>query len=331
MDLILFVAGLLGLLIFIIVLIKDIIKKRSKRRALIGLGVCFVMVVVGLFMPTSGTKTDKGIKETDATKTGEEKENDTKPIEEEIAEKIDKSISDTYKGDNYSVIVEESSSPNRFNVEITLDEERFLEGAWAGASAISILDSIKSYAPDVDDKVDNYGFIFYADGEKQYAANFINDNIDDVIKIALVDGDGTELPEKDYDEYMKDTKDTKLGKKLEFERKSYIEKSIKDRVQDEYHSVSIEKITINDDMGKDEEGYYIALIKLVFEAKNRRKTANEMMRMYSDDLVATLASKGIDDISRAVVFWKDGYNNRQLKYSYNFKDGKFYITDIMGE
>ena len=32
----------------------------------------------------------------------------------------------------------------------------------------------------------------------------------------------------------------------------------------------------------------IALVHLTFGVKNREETANEMMRMYSDDLVATL-------------------------------------------
>lgn len=147
--------------------------------------------------------------------------------------------------------------------------------------------------------------------------------------------------EEGFDYDLREKKGELTGEELEQEtavenkeidRKSEIEKAIKDRINEGYyHSVSIEEITINDDMGKDEEGYYIALIKLYFEIKNRRKTANEMMRMYSDDLVATLANKGIEDISEVVVFWKDEYNDRSLKYVYEYKDGGFYIADIMGE
>ena len=54
-----------------------------------------------------------------------------------------------------------------------------------------------------------------------------------------------------------------------------------------------------------------------------------MMRMYSDDLVATLANQGIDDISQVAIFWKDEYNDRDLKYAYEYRDGGFYITDIV--
>ncbi len=60
-------------------------------------------------------------------------------------------------------------------------------------------------------------------------------------------------------------------------------------------------------------------------------TANQMMKMYSDDLVTTLAKKGIKDISEAAVFWKDSYNNRNLKYAYEYRNGGFYVTDVMGE
>lgn len=117
---------------------------------------------------------------------------------------------------------------------------------------------------------------------------------------------------------------------VELDRNSELEKAIRDRVEEgDYRKVSVDRITINDNLGHDEEGYYIALVHLVFGVQNREKTANEMMRMYSDDLAATLANQGINDISEIAVFWEDEYNNRNLKYAYEYKDGEFYITDIM--
>ena len=65
--------------------------------------------------------------------------------------------------------------------------------------------------------------------------------------------------------------------------------------------------------------------------KNTHETANEMMKMYSDDLVATIAKKGIQDISEVAVFWEDNYNNRNLKHAYEYRNGGFYVTDVMGE
>lgn len=141
---------------------------------------------------------------------------------------------------------------------------------------------------------------------------------------------------KEKEEYIKELEAVNRSEEVEVDpktiRKSEIEAAIRNRINEgDYTDVKLDKITINEDMGKDEEGYYIALVRLNFQVKNRRKTANEMMRMYSDDLVATLAKKGIEDISQAAIFWRDEYNDRDLKYAYEYKNGGFYITDIMGE
>lgn len=141
-----------------------------------------------------------------------------------------------------------------------------------------------------------------------------------------------ELVEEKLDDIgqIEEVDENVLSERLGFDRKDELEKAIKDRVEEgEYRKVSIDKIAINDDLGNEEEGYYIALVYLIFGVQNREKTANEMMRMYSDDLVATLANQGIKDISEAVVFWKDEYNNRDLKYAYEYKDAGFYLTDSM--
>lgn len=111
-------------------------------------------------------------------------------------------------------------------------------------------------------------------------------------------------------------------------RKGEIELIIKEQIAD-FSKVDIEDITINENMGRDEEGYYIALVKLKFEPKNKIKTANEMMRMYSNRLADALA--GENDVDRLVVFWKDVYNDRQLKYGYDIENEKIDLTDIMGE
>lgn len=120
--------------------------------------------------------------------------------------------------------------------------------------------------------------------------------------------------------------------KKEPTEKEKIDKAIRGRVGDgDYRGVKLNKVTVNDNLGIDEDGYYIALVYLTFEVKNFEKTANKMMRKYSDDLVATLANKGFTNISEAAVFWEDEYNNRNLKYAYYFRDGSFYVMDTAGE
>lgn len=115
-------------------------------------------------------------------------------------------------------------------------------------------------------------------------------------------------------------------------QKSEIETAIRSRADDgDYTSTELDKITINENLGTDTPDDFVALIYFDFKVKNRRKTGNEVMRMYSDDLVATLAKRGMKNISEAAIFWKDKYNNRNVKYAYEYRDGGFYIIDIAGE
>ena len=115
-------------------------------------------------------------------------------------------------------------------------------------------------------------------------------------------------------------------------RKSEIEKEIRNRINEgDYSGAKLDRITINENLGTEEPDDYIALVYFTFERKNTHETANEMMKMYSDNLVATIAKKGIQDISEAAVFWEDNYNNRNLKHAYEYRNGGFYVTDVMGE
>lgn len=115
-------------------------------------------------------------------------------------------------------------------------------------------------------------------------------------------------------------------------REDEIESVINNRINEgEYNDSTLEKIQINKDMSQEDSDKYIALVYLTFDIKNSTKTANDMMRMYSDDLSATLADKGVEDVTEVAVFWKDEYNNRDVKYAYEYKDGKFFVSDIAGE
>jgi len=115
-------------------------------------------------------------------------------------------------------------------------------------------------------------------------------------------------------------------------RKSEIEKEIRNRINEgDYSGAKLDRITINENLGTEEPDDYIALVYFTFERPNTRITASKMTKLYSDDIVATLANKGIRDISEAIIFWEDNYNNRNLKYAYEDKNGGFYVTDVMGE
>jgi major membrane immunogen (membrane-anchored lipoprotein) len=98
-----------------------------------------------------------------------------------------------------------------------------------------------------------------------------------------------------------------------------------------YRNAKINRITVNDNLGTDVEGDYILLVNFIFDIKNTRETGNEMMRMYSDDLVAYIGNNDSIDIVEAAIFWEDEYNGRTVKYAYEHNEDGFYITDIMGE
>ena len=48
----------------------------------------------------------------------------------------------------------------------------------------------------------------------------------------------------------------------------------------------IDRITINDDLGTETDGDYIALVYLTWNQKNTGKTSKKMLEMYSSDLAA---------------------------------------------
>lgn len=157
----------------------------------------------------------------------------------------------------------------------------------------------------------------------------IKDKEDLVVKGEIKEADTQQEDMKKNQE--KDDNNTEVLD-VELDRKEEISDMIKSRISDgEYKNVKTDKITINENLGTDIEDDYIALVYLLFDIKNKKDTGNKLMRMYSDDLAATLANEGIEDVVEIAVFWEDEYNNRSVKYAYEYKDGAFYIMDIAGE
>lgn len=115
-------------------------------------------------------------------------------------------------------------------------------------------------------------------------------------------------------------------------RKAEIYDIAHDRIKEgEYPNVTITDIKLNDNLGSPEDGDFILLINGTFDIKNSKDTGNNVLKMYANDLVATVANNGVTEVFEAAIFWKDDYNNRTVKYAYEYNDGEFSITDIMGE
>lgn len=83
MSTLLFLVGLVGLLVCLVLLVLAFIRKKEKKKILIGLGICFVVFVIGICIaPPDSTQTD-----TETTKTVAETENTDNKAEKETEEK----------------------------------------------------------------------------------------------------------------------------------------------------------------------------------------------------------------------------------------------------
>lgn len=109
--------------------------------------------------------------------------------------------------------------------------------------------------------------------------------------------------------------------------KEQIEKILTERIE-EYHNAVIDRITINDDLGTEDENDYIALVYLTWNTKNGGKLSKEMLKMYSDDLAATLANEN-DTVREIAIFWTVPYLNDTAKCSYERVPDGFVVMDEM--
>lgn len=58
MDLILFAVGSIGIIVSLILLVINVFRKKPKKKTLISLGICFLLFVIGLAMPSSSSNDD---------------------------------------------------------------------------------------------------------------------------------------------------------------------------------------------------------------------------------------------------------------------------------
>lgn len=99
------------------------------------------------------------------------------------------------------------------------------------------------------------------------------------------------------------------------------------RIGEYYDDTEIDSITINDDLGTDVPGDYIVLVKLIWNGKNSGAMAKETLKVYSDDLAASLY-EGSEDVQEIAVFWTVPYlNNGNGKCAYERKADGMYLTD----
>lgn len=72
-------------------------------------------------------------------------------------------------------------------------------------------------------------------------------------------------------------------------------------------SVSITSISINENLGTDEENDFVVLAYLSFDVKNKPKTTKEMLNLLNNEIGVNMAE--IDNISELTIFWEVPYLN----------------------
>lgn len=106
-----------------------------------------------------------------------------------------------------------------------------------------------------------------------------------------------------------------------------IEKILTDRITEQYTMTQIDRITINDDLGTEADGDYIALVYLTWDQKNTGKTSKKMLEMYSSDLAATLGEQN-SSVNEIAIFWAVPYLNDTAKCSYQRNGDGFVEMDM---
>ena len=109
--------------------------------------------------------------------------------------------------------------------------------------------------------------------------------------------------------------------------KEQIEKILSERIEEEYYNTVIDGITINDDLGTEKEDDYIALVYLTWNTRNSGKLSKTVLKMYSDDLAATLAEEN-DSVQEIAIFWTVPYLKGSAKCSYERKNSEMYVADM---
>lgn len=108
-----------------------------------------------------------------------------------------------------------------------------------------------------------------------------------------------------------------------------IEQVIRNRIGEEYTYSEIDRITINDNLGTDATDDYIALVYITWNQKNSGKTSKEVLKLYSDDLAATIGEQ-CENVQELAIFWTVPYlNNANAKCAYERKGNGMYEMDMM--
>lgn len=100
-------------------------------------------------------------------------------------------------------------------------------------------------------------------------------------------------------------------------------------ITENYTYTTIDSITINEDLGTEEEGDYVVLARLTWEQKNSGSTSKEVLAMYSSDLAARFGTDQLS-VKEIAIFWTVPYlNDANAKWAYERVDSGMQLSDNM--
>ena len=108
-----------------------------------------------------------------------------------------------------------------------------------------------------------------------------------------------------------------------------VAKKIQEYIDANYTYTTLDKITVNPNLGTDKEDDYIALVYLTWDQMNKGDTSKKMLDMYSSDM-AVHVYEDMPEIQELAVFWTVPYlNNGSAKISFERKSNGMAYTDTV--
>lgn len=190
----------------------------------------------------------------------------------------------------------------------------------------------------VVDFVDTKALIYRFSSEtvsEFYAAIYIDVKNEQTITILQV----TDKSDNSDIQYDKDfsmlltlaNKNTKGSKSRKEEVESFLKKHIDDYNR-YYVNTTINRISVNSNLGTSDSDDFIILIYLNWGTQNGVSNTKKMLEMLSDDMAVVLAAE-YSNAAEITLFWEVPYlvqNGTCAKYSYECRNGKAYLTGKMG-
>lgn len=138
----------------------------------------------------------------------------------------------------------------------------------------------------------------------------------------------TETPEPTEEETIIEEEEETVENDLDDadDETSKVRKQVQKYIDEGYTFTTIDKITLNEDLGTDEEGDYVALVYLTWSQKNGGKLSQKVLDMYSSDMAAKMYDD-LPEIQELAVFWTVPYLDGNAKISFERKDNGMAYTD----